>query len=211
MKLRSIALAAIATVSFGAQAALMTYAPWDTYYPDVNGLDGVLFNVQTAEGVTVALGAHGYKNGVSLPNDGDDTFYANSGIYPDEPSKNYANWSFDFAWNLGTNCQGCVVTLKVDKDPSAGVNFVNLFSTNAVPPSYFQSWNMEMSFMTGSVYDFNPNAPSSTAFMLEVTRATGGKVVGSDITVSVPEPGTIALLGLALAGVGVMRRRQAKA
>ena len=61
------------------------------------------------------------------------------------------------------------------------------------------------------VYDFNPFAPSSTAFRLEVTNANGGSIVASDITVNVPEPGTIALLGLALAGVGVMRRRQSKA
>ena len=68
MILRSIALAAIAAASTGAQAALVTYAPWDTAYAS-HGLAGVLFDVNTANGVTVALGAHAYKNGVSLPNE----------------------------------------------------------------------------------------------------------------------------------------------
>ena len=64
MKLRSIALATLAVTSFGAQAALATYAPWDAALAG-NGLSGVLFDVQTNGNVTSALGAHAYKNVVS--------------------------------------------------------------------------------------------------------------------------------------------------
>ena len=50
MKFRSIALAAVAVASFGAQAgALSTYQPWDDFYPDAKGIDGVKFNVVSAQ------------------------------------------------------------------------------------------------------------------------------------------------------------------
>ena len=123
MKLRTLALAALATASFGAQAALTTYAPWDTAF-SANGTNGVLFNVQSANGVEVALGAHAYKNGEFLPNNGTDTYYAQNGTYPGEPNR--ANWSFDF-WVKNDCLHHCSAHLFVDIDPTSGVNYVDLF------------------------------------------------------------------------------------
>lgn len=82
----------------------------------------------------VALGARAYKNSPSLANNGVDTFYAQSGIYPGDPTKNYANWSFDFVYNTGT-CTGSQVFLEIDTDPTAGVTYTtpaNLTAARAV-------------------------------------------------------------------------------
>ncbi len=204
MKLRSIALATLAVTSFGAQAALATYAPWDAALAG-NGLSGVLFDVQTNGNVTSALGAHAYKNGVSLPNDGVGTFYAQAGTYPGEPDR--ANWSFDWAFNLGT-CSTCTVWLGVDIDPTSGVNLV-FGNITAVPQP--QSWNLMMGFLQAG-YAFDPFSASSTAFSLEIREGasrTAPLLVSSAITVNVPEPGSLALAGLALAGLSTLRRRKA--
>lgn len=212
MKFKTLALAALAFSSLGAQAALTTYAPWAAYWPTPTGqgqgVDNVLFNVQTASGVTVALGAHAYKNGEFLANDGVSTYYAASGTYTGEPDR--ANWSFDFAWDLGTACTGCTVKLEVDTDPGAGETFVTLFNTNQFNVA-FESWNMEMSFMNGLMggYDFNPNAATSTGFRLSVLDANSTVLVSSNITVQVPEPASLALVGAALLGLAASRRRRA--
>ena len=204
MKLRFITLAIVAATSISAQAALVTYAPWEAAYTG-NGLSGVLFDVNSAEGATTAMGAHAYKNGVFLPNDGAHVFTAQSGVYlPD--GKNRANWSFDFGYSLG-DCTACQVFLGVDTDVTAGVSlsFVNITSHTPNP----ESWNMEMAFID-SLFGttFNPFGASSTAFALQVRNEAGRVLTESDITVNVPEPGSLALAGLALAGLAAVRRRK---
>lgn len=200
--------AALALAPLAAHAGLTTLTTADGWPPvGSSGLGGVQFATAQGGGVKVAMGAHPYINGATMPNDGERTFYAPSGL--SNPTR--ANWSFDFVYDI-SGCTGCKVFLGIDTDPTAGVNLVDidLATLGVTSATYAESWNLEMTFIAPVWgYDFNPFNPSSTDFRLYVLDATGGRLASTDITVTVPEPATLALTGLALAGLGLTRRRRA--
>lgn len=210
-----IAAALFALAPFAAHATLTTISPAGWPPSGSSGLQSVMFNkVDLGNGAFVAMGAHAYKNSPFLSNDGISTFNASSGVYAPDGGKNYANWSYDFSYNTG-GCTSCNVFLEVDKDPSAGQNDVQLVDLTTLPAygnlAGQDSWNMEMPFMTSLVYNFNPYGASSTMFRLSLVNGQGVSNVrsgASEITVNVPEPGSLALAGLALAGLALARRRK---
>jgi hypothetical protein len=206
---------ALCASSLAAQAALTTYAPWESAYAG-NGLSGVRFDVGTgSNGVTTAMGAHAYKNGASLANDGVSHFQADAGIYAAD-GLGRANWSFDFGWQYGTACTNCSAWLGIDTDFSDGVALTWVQVGNAAGPVAGvvnpESWNLLMSFL--APLGFNAGVESHSTFGLEVRDGqsrTANLLSASQITVDVPEPTSLALVGLGLfAAVSLRKRAQAK-
>ena len=71
---------------------------------------------------------------------------------------------------------------------------------------------------SGFMPGFNPSGPGTYEIELAVfglntdgTTNLNARLAGTDITVQVPEPGTLALLGLSLAGMAAVRRRRTTA
>jgi len=212
---------------FVASAAMA--APITPVYGTFGPLAGATFSgtgipnnpvaITTVGGLTLGLAASQRFVGPNLGHDGAGTYTAPAGVSQTAPSPAdpYAMWNFNIY--IGGATAGTSFRIFYDFDPTVG-NDESTHGTIDIPGAALTSnpsqasWNLGMNFLAAAAAGitppagvFDPNASGQYTFALVAYNIGGPEIGRSAIAVKVPEPGTIALVGLALLGAAATRRR----
>lgn len=208
--LMGTAVAAHAAASYG------DLAQPGVYFGTGNTNGNFTIDTNRALGIEVALRAKNY--GGAQIDGSSGTYHAASGLAPGPKPR--AAWSYEFSMN---SANPYFYRLGVDNDPTAGTHFTyvdasNYFGDNATLGGSSQnSENFIFANTPGGPIDiFSPGLFSFTldAFSLgdrALALAGGGTALASTrILVAIPEPETMAMMGLGLFALAFTRRRRAK-
>lgn len=189
---------------------------------------GVYFGSGNTNGnFTIDTSAGGIEVGLRAKNYKGSQIVAQNGVYHSSPGLSSlgprAVWNYEFSMNSGADALSIYYfQLGVDNDASAGKNFTyvdaaNFFVDNAtMSGATFHSSQNSENFIFGNTPGGPMNIFSAGLYSFTLSafaRGANGNPIGSalastEILVAVPEPESMAMMGVGMLGLMLARRRR---